>query len=252
MNKDFVVIKFGSELVTSEEGINQGAIDHYAYGLSELYKEEKIIVVTSGAVRAGEAREKNKGRDIGSYDNVTLAQLGSMSIMHAWESAFDKVGVSAGSLLVTHNEIEDLSEGPLFIQALNLAGDKEVASIVNANDALSNRELMEFLKCSDNDGLALHIAVAVGAKVLKIFTKKGGIYDDDGNFISVVDRSNIHDIQKMLNIREKSSSKTGPGTGGMAKKNEAAWNGALAGINSSISAVSDDMRGDLTTTFAAV
>jgi len=245
--EEYTVAKFGRELVANGHGVNQGLIDGYAAGLVESYGPDKLIVVTSGAVAAGIARQEAKGIDVSDWCEITLAQLGSASIMRAWEAAFDKVGVSAGGLLTTHHEIEDVEEGPSLKRALLLAHDRRVVSLVNENDALSNTELMELFTGGDNDGLASHIAVACGVRALKLFTKKGGIVDEQGNLIERVDSSNYVTTLAMIKERELRNQDAGNGRGGMSKKLLAAWTAAQAGIQAEITKPNYSMTGEFTT-----
>lgn len=238
---NIAVVKFGSELVAAEEGISQEKISEYATGLAQNHLEDGLIVVTSGAVLAGRSRVLESGRDIGKFNDVTLAQLGSASITSAWEQAFGNNDVLAGGLLTTHHEIEDSAEGPSLFRAIDFAKATGVVCIINENDALSDRELMKLAQCEDNDGLASHIATRIGARTLKIFTKMGGIIGKDGELIEEVNMQNHATVSAMLHRR---SIKPGNGRGGIGAKLDATWKAARAGIDSSIAKPNKDMTGD--------
>lgn len=251
MTKSIKVVKFGSELVVDHQGIAREAIEQYATGLViNSQAEEGLVVVTSGAVAAGKRRLEVSGKSADDgWDKVTLAQLGATSIMNAWEMAFDDVGIYAGGLFATHHEIEDRSEGPSLIRAMKLALSRGVVSIVNENDALSDIELMKLACGGDNDGLASHIAKAIGADVLQLFTKKGGIVDDNGELIEEVNSNNHEQIYSMLRERElsKGAEYTSVGRGGILSKIEAGWSAAQAGIDVRIAATNHDMTGEMVT-----
>ncbi len=247
MNRNIVVVKFGSELVTNELGVDQSKINQYAAGLKEVYKPSDLIIVTSGAVKAGHARAKKLG--VTELSEVTLSQLGAAQIVAAWERAFAAVRVLAGGLLVTHNELTDTSEGPKFITALNHALDAGVVSIINENDALSDTELMQLAVGGDNDGLASHIAQKVRASKLVLFTSKGGVMDDHDNLITRVDTSNSAGVFAMLEERALANKATGAGRGGIVTKFIAARTAAQDGITVSIAKPAPDMNGDLITEF---
>lgn len=241
MGKSITVAKFGSELIVNDYGIDQDAINSYAEGLGRYHEVTNLIIVTSGAVAAGRSREQQRGIDIDTYSDATLAQLGAISVMAAWEEAFSRQGISAGGLFVTHHELEDTKEGNSFVRALDDAGGRDVVSLVNANDALSNDELMELACGGDNDGLAAHIATIVGAKYLNIYTKKGGLVDDLGNRIPVVDLSNIEEVEAMLKNRKVKKDQRGNGKGGFAKKIKAGWRASANGTVTHITSVSEHM-----------
>jgi glutamate 5-kinase len=247
--KEFKVVKFGSELVTNKDGVDYGKIEAYADGLAEQLNKRSLIVVTSGAVAAGEARERKMGRDTEKYSASTLAQLGCASIMRAWELAFEDRGVSSGGLLVTHHELGSKNEGTRFVEQLYESAGKDIVSIINENDALSNFELMQLACGGDNDGLACHIAEAVNAKELTLFTGLGGIVDQYGELISRIDETNAGDVHAMLLGRAVEEKGRGIGRGGIVKKFEAARLAASIGIKTQIAAVNDGMSGNRVTEF---
>lgn len=244
---NFKVVKFGSELIAGRDGINSELIEFYARGLSR-HNADGLVVITSGAVAAGAARLVKSRKDLSGYKDATLAQLGCASVMRAWEIAFDKVGLAAGGLLVTHNEL-DSKNGEKFIDNIKSAANRGVISIINENDALSNRELMELACGGDNDGLAGHVARAINAKSLVLFTQNGGIYDNDAELIKLVDESNRLDIQNMLSARSNEQKNRGIGRGGIIKKFMAADESAKFGVVTKIAAVNADMTGDKVTEF---
>ncbi|MCB9823166.1 hypothetical protein H6800_02730 [Candidatus Nomurabacteria bacterium] len=248
MNK-IIVVKFGSELVTNNSGVKQLLIDQYAKGLVSTYLPSSLIVVTSGAVKAGQARAKKFVKSGNNLSEVTLSQLGASSIVSAWESAFAKVNVLAGGLLVTHHELQDTSEGPQFVVALQSALKLGVVSIVNENDALSDTELMKLTVGGDNDGLAAHIAKKVNAFKLVLFTAKGGVIDDENCLVDTIDPNNKVRIEDMLSKRTSSKHKNRTGRGGMVSKFQAACEASSSGIESIIAMPSTDMRGEQITKF---
>lgn len=236
MNFIGTTAKFGSELVTNMDGVDHEAIRGYAQGLIGEYGPSGLIVVTSGAVAAGRLRVERWGEDEGDYKLKTLAQLGSASIIKAWEDAFDGIGIKAGGLLTTHHEIDDSDEGPSLVESIKWAADRYVVSIVNENDALSNFELMKLLTGGENDGLAAHLAIATGCARLRLFTRSGGIIDDDSELVNTIDSSNYFSVYRMLYQRGRDSQqkKTGNGRGGAHVKVKWAMRAAKQGIDTQI------------------
>lgn len=233
-----MVVKFGSDLVANEDGVMQDTLNMYAKGLSA---ERKLIVVSSGAVATGRQRWHEQYGNT-EVDLRILAMLGSGGITAAWQEAFAKQNLLAGQLLVTHHEIEDGEEGQEFTDTLHANSVAGTVPIVNENDALSNTELMKLATGGDNDGLAAHIATAIDARELRIFTKKGGIVDDMGNFITQIDEDNYQNIATMLDAR--TIKKNGNGRGGMASKLAAAWRAADTCSRVVIAAPNDKMDGE--------
>lgn len=250
MSKTIVVVKFGSELVTDDNGVDQKSIDGYAAGLVKVYKPSSLIVVTSGAVKTGRARASQLGVAQAEISEVTLSQIGAAQIVSAWEQAFAKVQTLAGGLLVTHNELQDSNEGPQFVTALSLALESDVVSIVNENDALSDTELMQLAVGGDNDGLAAHIAQKVFASKLVLFTAKGGIVDDQNQLVAEVNKHNAQSVLTMLQARESNrEQRSGAGRGGIITKYNAAYTAAMSGIEATIAQPAPDMIGDRITKF---
>jgi glutamate 5-kinase len=249
-NRELVVVKFGSDLVADEHGPNTHAIEGYTRGLAKQLKRHDLIVVTSGAVATGRARLAEFERDPGEFSLPVLAELGSSGIMHAWQEGFGKQGVLAGSVLVTHHEIGEALEGGKLKETLIQSLENGVVPIINANDTLSDEEIMELLKCSDNDGLASRLAHHMGAEGLRLFTRRGGLHNQYDQHSPVVNGSNIDSIQSMLRIRGESH-KPGNGRGGMQSKVNAAYefvaNGGLDGRWAEIAKPNDDMLGGLVT-----
>lgn len=252
------VVKTGGNLIKNGDGINTAAIFGYAAGFAETYchQGKGLIVVTSGAAPAGKHRAEHMyGQEWANQ--LTLQQqaaLGATAVFNAWEQGFAEEGVLAASVPITHRQlgggslwrrIPNWKEKRMFAQTLHDNAQSGIVTVVNEADAISIAELMQ-LKCGgDNDGLASHLARTVGAESLTLFTKKGGVFDDDGNLITEVNRHNIHAVKQMAARRVVGDE----GRGGLSTKIEAAWQAAHEGIDATIAAVNQDMTGDQITRF---
>lgn len=248
---ELTVVKFGSELVTREQGVDQAALNLYATLLTEEYAAGELVVVTSGAVKAGRLVVEQAGRDFEDFSETTLAQVGGPIVMTAWQRAFLRANRLAGELLVTHNELNDVTEGSLFKEALKFDLAAGVIPIVNANDALSRDELMRLSRAEDNDGLALHIAKLLSADSLVIFTADGGIVDDEGELLAQVDDLNVDYVRQILTARLECETKKpkGDGKGGILSKFNVARDAAELGLRASIQMPSTDEDKRKTTNF---
>ncbi len=237
MNIEGTTAKFGTDLVVNEQGVDREAIRSHATELRDDYGVEGLIIVTSGAVAAGRLRVESWGDDVSRYRLKTLAQLGHASITRAWEEECEEIGVRAGGLLTTHNEIDDRLEGPVLLDSVRESAKIGVVSIVNENDALSVVELMKLLTGGENDGLAAHIAIAFGCARLRLFTKSGGILDDNGCLVDTVTDTNYFSTYRMLYRRAQDKQKTkviGNGRGGAHTKLKWAKRAANHGIDTEI------------------
>ncbi|MES2971541.1 MAG: hypothetical protein V4702_04415 [Patescibacteria group bacterium] len=127
-----------------------------------------------------------------------------------------------GQLLITHREIDDQYEGPSLLQALEENIAHHVITIANENDALSIAELKKLAYGEDNDGLAKHLAITIGASALLLMTDKIGLLDGT-RFVreigtSDADRSRAHNYVQAAN----SGNKKGGGRTKLAASIEAA------------------------------
>ncbi|MBP7837617.1 hypothetical protein KA021_02875 [Candidatus Saccharibacteria bacterium] len=228
MMNNVTVVKFGSDLVTDQDGID---IDRIKNHISKLYKIEKLVIVTSGAVVTGKALFRSSGQDIvtktSDNDLKFFAGLGCTEVFHAFEKAFRECGRLAASYPITHNDLDDSSS---FLSALRLNLEKGVVTVLNEADAFSQTELMQLKTGGDNDGLAAHVAKSIDADELILVTEYGGVVDDSDGLIKVVDSSNISAVRAMVETRRNS----GNGRGGIASKLEAAWAAAQSGVDSKI------------------
>jgi len=239
-SRERVVVKFGSELVANG-GLRTDAIENYVSGLVTRFSSSDLTVVTSGAVAIGRSL-------LGSDAKLaTAASIGVLPLMAAWQRAFWAAGRYSGQVLVTHHDLTDATKGKnkLLATTEGLLHDN-VIPIVNANDTLSDEELMKLAKCADNDGLALHLASVLGARMLVLFTNKGGIFDESKELIPFIHPAESKKIVKMLADRPQSD---GIGRGGMASKLAAAL--SFAEIHQDnvayIAQPNEDMSGALTT-----
>lgn len=251
------VAKFGSNLVTNEQGIDRNAIAGYVAGFYDSgMTKEGLVVVTSGAVAAGRQRAKRLF-DEEKRNSLTLKQeagLGAVAMFSIWEQLFDDYGVAAMSAGVTHHQLAgrrlrdrvfNRQEKLGFRDTLLENGRMGIVTIINEADMQSNVELMKLCFGGDNDGLSSHLAQTVDAGSLTVFASIGGIFDENKQLITVVDDSNIADVREIAAGRDTSS----VGRGGLTTKIDACWEAAQAGVHTRIAGVNESMSGADVTTF---
>jgi glutamate 5-kinase len=218
MVEEIVVVKFGSELITDENGLNTEAIQGYVDGLCKRHGSASLIVITSGAVATGRHILSQKDKDNATFSDQQRAQLGGSVVFAAWQSAFERAGHLAGGLLVTHHDLTLSAESKSLRNLLRKNIRNGIISVVNANDALNLAELLQLPAGADNDALASHIAQFMKATRLRLFTLHGGIVDDTGNLVELVTGQNIKSVTKMVSERNP-----GNGRGGIQSKLASAW-----------------------------
>jgi len=222
-----VVVKIGSAVLTTAEGLNRGVIDRLADAVSGLKAAgREIILVSSGAIAAGFKKIGLASRPQGIPQKQAVAAIGQSTLMQTYEEAFGRHGIQVAQLLLTRN---DLAQRCRYLNARNTLVtllDWGVVPVINENDTVA----VEELRFGDNDTLSALIGSLVQAQLLVILTDIDGLYDHDPRtcpdacLISRVDRIDAR-------LERAASGQAGTlGTGGMATKLQAAKKAGAAGI----------------------
>jgi len=231
---DILTAKYGSGVTTNDDGIDQLRINHHAEELAEMQDRFGLIIVTSGAVAAGQALWRTRLSTSQNSDMVptlqSFASIGSPRIFTAWQEALDRVGIVAGAISITHHEIDDPAEGSMFAESVRANLKCGIATILNENDAVSDIELARLSYGGENDGLAYHGARAIGAHTFILFTSKGGILSNEGHEIPVIPRTDFQTTLSMMKGRRKGAN----GRGGPYVKTLVGIMAAKAGMDSFI------------------
>lgn len=227
-----LVVKVGSAVLTTGEGLNPAAITRLADQLSALSDRGiDVVLVSSGAVAAGRQRicERTRqcGKDYGDMASRQAASaVGQGRLMHDYDEAFARHGKVTAQVLLTRSGLK-LRER--FLNARNTLErllEWKVIPIINENDTVSTKEL-EF---GDNDTLGAMCLGLIGADLFINLTSADGVYDrnpdshSDARPIPVIDNIGCIDIEAMCD------GKTNVGTGGMYSKLRAARRAAQLGV----------------------
>jgi glutamate 5-kinase len=232
--RDIIVVKYGSTSVSNKQGMDQVRVESYTDSLVALRQRYTVVVVSSGSIATGMALRAAANQRTKVSDQ-TLAMLGAPQSVGAWQAAFARHDVLAGQLLVTHREIDDPDEGAMLKRALHDNLSAGVISVINENDALSDVELAKLSYGGDNDGLAAHIAKAVGAQSLLLLTGVRGLIDTNGQTVSMVNKDNLVAAQALAGESD------GLGRGGMASKLAASILANESGITAHIAHAEADL-----------
>ncbi|MGH7770368.1 MAG: glutamate 5-kinase, partial [Candidatus Binatia bacterium] len=110
-----VVVKIGSQVLSSPEGIEEGRIKGLVRELAELHGQGKeLIVVSSGAVASGMTRLGLKEKPKTIPQKQALAAVGQIKLMALYEKYFSRFDKSVAQVLLTH---EDLANRRRYINA---------------------------------------------------------------------------------------------------------------------------------------
>ena len=222
-----VVVKVGSGVLTSKEGLNLQVIESLASDISTLMeKGVQVILVSSGAIASGLKKVGLTLRPKSLSEQQALAAIGQPSLMMAYEEAFWRYGTKVAQLLITR---DDLNHRRRYLNARNtvltlLSWD--ILPIFNENDTV----VVDEIKFGDNDNLSAMVVNLTDAHLLIILTDMDGLFDKDprrnpdARLIQMVER---------VDSEIKACANNLPGflgTGGMASKIKAAEKVALAGV----------------------
>jgi glutamate 5-kinase len=222
-----IVIKVGSQILSSVDGIEDERIKTLARHISELHGEGKeLILVSSGAVAAGMSRLGRKERPRSIPEKQALAAVGQIKLMALYERAFARFDKSVAQVLLTH---DDLANRQRYLNAkhtFQMLLESSIIPIVNENDTVA----VEEMKFGDNDNLSALVATLLGADLLTILSDVEGVYDRDPRVHG--DARLIPLIEDIKGTREMISGSTQSmfGTGGIATKLQAAEKASAAGI----------------------
>jgi len=171
------VIKIGSALATKHGmGLNVAAIEDWAAQMVALKQRgHEIVVVTSGSVAEGAVRLGWKVRPHSIHELQAAAAVGQMGLIRAWELAYEKFGMRAAQVLLTH---EDLADRRRYLNArstLRTLLGLDVFPVINENDTVATEEI----RFGDNDTLAGLVSNLIDADVLVILTDQEGLMTAD-------------------------------------------------------------------------
>ncbi len=227
-----VVIKVGSAVLTTSDGLNSDAIDRLAAQLSTLHDRNiDIVLVSSGAVAAGRQRICERTRQCRrDYTDMASRQaasaVGQGRLMHDYDEAFARHGKVTAQVLLTRSGLKNRER---FLNARNTLErllEWQVIPIINENDTVSTHEL-EF---GDNDTLGAMCLGLTGADLFVNLTSADGVFDSnpenhpDAKPIPIIKNIGALDIETMCD------GKTSVGTGGMYSKLRAARRAAQLGV----------------------
>lgn len=248
-----IVIKVGTSTLTRAGGPPDSAYiaDLAAQIAAQQALGRSVVMVTSGAIRAGMDRLKLPGRPRSIPQKQAAAAVGQGLLMHTYSEAFAAHNIAVAQVLLTRDDLRDRTR---YLNARNtftaLLGHN-VVPIVNENDTVAVDEI----KFGDNDTLAALVASLIEADALLLLSDVAGLYDRDPS--QFPDSQLIRAVETIDRALEQRAggSQTQMGTGGMATKIQAAKICASTGVTMFIAdgrhpdVISQALNGDCGTQF---
>lgn len=204
--RPILIVKIGSSVITDDGGnLNVSVLENIVSQSSQLLKQYRVILVSSGAVSSGKKWLKKYVRNL--TKRKAAAAIGNPLLMNQYSVHFLKYGYQVAQALLERQHFANRLQFLQLKETIFELWQNDIIPIVNENDVVSNYEL----QFSDNDELATLIAVSFNANVLLFCTSAGGFKDSTGTVIPFVE--NIDDVIHFL--RDDTSAH---GTGGMSSK----------------------------------
>ncbi len=223
-----IVIKIGSSTLTYQNTkLNFDRIDLLIRQIADLKNQGKeIVLVSSGAVAAGQGKLDLANRPQTIPQKQALAAVGQGLLINVYQKFFSEYGHKVAQVLFTG---QDLTVRKRYLNSrntLNQLLDYGVIPIINENDTV----VVEEIKFGDNDTLSAMVSGLIEADLLVILSDIDGLYTADPR----VD-SSASLIKRVDDITEEIEELAGGegserGTGGMRTKITAAQVGTKAGI----------------------
>ncbi|MFT4032949.1 MAG: glutamate 5-kinase [Siphonobacter sp.] len=205
--KPILVIKFGTASLTKANGeINEATILEIARQVAQLHSQYHMVLVSSGAVGAGKAFLQDYRGELSQ--RKAAAAIGNPLLLGLYAKYFSAFGIQVAQSLCERSHFGNRTQFLQLKQTYETLWESGVIPIANENDVVSDLEL----KFSDNDELATLLAAGLGAETLLFSTSVGGLLDQEGKIIPLVE----HIDERILGMAD--TSKTAAGLGGMVSK----------------------------------
>ena len=214
-----VVIKVGSAVLTTGEGLNLPVLDALAKEICALRQSgRQVILVSSGAVAAGRRKMGLGDRALTLREKQAAAAIGQSSLMRSYEKIFEQLGQKVAQVLLTHDALSHRDRYLNVRNTLFTLLDWGLVPIINENDTVS----VEELRFGDNDALGAMVTNLTEADIFVCLTDVSGLFS--ANPLTNPEAKPVHTVVKIDAAVQGMVGKvvSGVGTGGMGSKVKAA------------------------------
>ncbi|MGH1341592.1 MAG: glutamate 5-kinase [Nannocystales bacterium] len=231
-----VVVKLGTGVVThGGDGVALGRLHAIVEDLAGLRtRGVEVLLVSSGSVSMGAQALQLDERPRSLGVRQACAAVGQGQLLSLYSQAFGQLGVTVAQVLLTQDDLGDRDRALCLRTTLLRLLELGTVPVLNENDSVSVRELVEHRKeafegFGDNDGLSALLAVAVDADALVLMTDVDGLHTANPATDPSAERIDaLEHIDEATRQRARGASSTG--TGGMASKLDAAAVACDSGI----------------------
>ena len=215
-----VVVKVGSAVLTSKDGLDLSVMENLARNISFLIQSGKeVILVSSGAVAAGKKRLGLQiNRTLELKEKQGAAAVGQSSLMRFYEDIFDRLGYKVAQVLLTHDNLSNRNRYLNVRNTILTLLEWKIIPVINENDTVS----VEELRFGDNDTLGALITNLIEADLFVCLTDVDGLYTGNPH-----EDPQARPVYTVAKVDKKVETMAGYvvgalGTGGMQSKIQAA------------------------------
>ncbi|MBI4652035.1 glutamate 5-kinase [Candidatus Desantisbacteria bacterium] len=222
-----IVIKLGTSLLLNQD--MKPDMDYFGKLASDIAKIREagaqVLIVTSGAIGVGMSKLDMKTRPRTIPDKQAVAAIGQGSLMHIYETVFNKYDIKVAQILLTREDVENRKRYLNARNTLLTLLKYNALPIINENDTVAVDEI----KFGENDNLSALITNLVEADFLIILSDTDGLctcdprIDKEAKVITTVDKI-TPEIEKLAG-----GAGTCVSTGGMYTKIQAGKKVTTAG-----------------------
>ena len=171
-----LVVKVGSAVLTTEQGIAREVINNLAAELSRFKRQGyEVLLVSSGAIACGRKKLGFPSRNFTLTEKQALAATGQAELIQIYEEYFAQYREHCAQILLTRIDLEDRRRYLLARNTILTLLKWGVIPIINENDTVAVEEI-EF---GDNDLLAAMVVGLTGADLLVCLSDIDALYERD-------------------------------------------------------------------------
>lgn len=223
-----IVVKVGSSSLVSQSGsLDRDRIADLVNQLAAVKRQGKdVILITSGAIRAGMERLKLEKRPSNIPELQASAAIGQGFLMQTYTELFSGFGIVSAQVLLTRDDFRDRVRYLNARNTLHTLLRFGSVPIVNENDTVA----VEEIRFGENDTLSALVAACVDADLLVNLSDVDGLCDGDPR--SGTACSLIEEVREITSEIEQLAGGAGEdyGSGGMRTKIEAARIATSSGV----------------------
>ena len=207
-----IVIKVGSHVLSDENAISQSRIDNLCKFLSDLSNKFEVILVSSGAISAGQAKFDLPRTSV--INKQILSSLGQPYLMEIYSNTLSKYGKMAAQILLTAGDFDSRKITNHAKNVINGLLENKILPIINENDSTGISEIVY----GDNDRLSSAVAYYFDADLLVILSDIDGYYTADPSLDKTATIRSVVTSIDQSELTKNSQTGSKHGTGGITTK----------------------------------